>query len=160
MGADIPGIGLQPNGSLTVARTEGERKVMEEFAQHPEAVQRSTAYLHPDEVVALNPALRGEITGGLHCAEDTVVEPRRVLGAMRSYLTETERGSYEFHPGRRVVRLEEHAVVDAAGARWEADLVIVATGAAFDQLEGAGVLAPRLRRVRLQMMETLPFDGC
>ena len=86
-----------------------------------------------------------------------MVEPRKVLGAMRSDLT--ERGSYVFHPRCRAVRLEEHAIVDVAGARWEADLVIVATGAAFDQLEGTERLAARLRRVRLQMMETVPFAG-
>ena len=35
----------------------------------------------------------------------------------------------------------------------------MATGAAFDQLEGTDAVAGRVRRVRLQMMETLPFDG-
>jgi FAD dependent oxidoreductase TIGR03364 len=157
IGADIPGLGFRASGSLTVARTEGERKVMEEFAHHPDAAERSTTYLSPDEVVSLNPAVQGEIAGGLHCAQDAAVEPRLALGAMRSHLS--ARGSYAYHPGRRVVRMDAHALVDAAGTRWEADLVIVATGAAFDHLEGTERLAARLRRVRLQMMETEPLAG-
>ena len=36
---------------------------------------------------------------------------------------------------------------------------IVATGAAFDHLAGTERLAARLRRVRLQMLETEPFAG-
>ena len=35
--------------------------------------------------------------------------------------------------------------------------MVVATGAAYDHLPGTGALAARLRRVRLQMLETAPF---
>jgi FAD dependent oxidoreductase TIGR03364 len=155
VGEDIPGLGFRATGSLTVARTEGERKVMEEFAHHADAAERSTTYLSPDELVALNPAVQGDVAGGLHCAHDAVVEPRLALSAMRSYLL--ARGSYAYHPGRRVVGMEAQAVVDATGQRWEADLVIVASGAAFDHLPGSERIAARLRRVRLQMMETAPL---
>jgi glycine/D-amino acid oxidase-like deaminating enzyme len=131
--------------------------VMEEFAHHPDAAARGIAYVTPDEVSALNPAVRSKITGGLHCTEDAVVEPRLALGAMRDHLS--ARGSYAFHPGRRVVGMEDHCVVDAAGTRWDADLIVVATGAAFDHLPGTERLAAQLRRVRLQMLETAPYDG-
>ncbi len=46
---------------------------MEEFADHPDAASRSIAYVDPEGVVALNPAVQGDIAGGL------------TLGAMRSY---------------------------------------------------------------------------
>jgi FAD dependent oxidoreductase TIGR03364 len=152
---DAPGIGFRANGSLTVAFTEGERKVMESFAQHPDAADRSISFLEPEQVVAVNPAVRGEITGGLHCADDAVVEPRQALGALRSYLL--AQGGYTFHAGRRVVGIEEQAMVDVTGTRWEADLLVVATGAAFDHLPGTEHVWARLCRVRLQMMETAPF---
>jgi FAD dependent oxidoreductase TIGR03364 len=155
VGADIPGLGFRATGSLTVARTEGERKVMEEFAHHADAAERSITYLSPDELVARNPAVLGDVVGGLHCSQDAVVEPRPALGAMRSCLL--ARGSYAYHPGCRVVGLEPQAVVDVSGTRWEADLVVVATGATFDHLPGAERIAARLRRVRLQMMETAPL---
>jgi FAD dependent oxidoreductase TIGR03364 len=157
VGADVPGVGFRATGSLTLARTDGERKVMEEFAQQPDAAERSTTYLTPDEIVGLNPAVRGDVVGALHCTQDAVVEPRLALGALRNHLL--ARGSYAYHPGCRVVSLEAHAVVDISGTRWEADLVVVATGAAFDHLPGTERLAARLRRVRLQMMETAPYAG-
>ena len=87
LGTAIAGIGFRPTGSLTVARTDAERTVMEEFAHHPDAGQRSIDFVDAEGVVALNPAVRGEVAGGLHCAQDAVVEPRLMLGAMRDYLT-------------------------------------------------------------------------
>ena len=51
------------------------------------------------------------------------------------------RRAYRFHPGRRVVGVEAQALVDAAGTRWEGDLVVVATGAAYDHLPGTEQLA-------------------
>jgi FAD dependent oxidoreductase TIGR03364 len=157
IGADVPGIGFRPAGSLTVALSDGERKVMEEFAHHPDAADRSITFLEPEEVRALNPAVGGDILGALHCREDAIVEPRLTLGALRGYLQ--AKGTYAFHPRRRVVGLEDHALVDVSGTRWEADLVVVATGAAYDHLPGTEAVAARLRRVRLQMLETAPFSG-
>jgi FAD dependent oxidoreductase TIGR03364 len=153
---EAPGIGFRPNGSITVAQTEGERKVMEEFAFHPDAARRAITFLEPHELTARNPAVKGEVLGGLHCAVDATVEPRRTLGALRTYL-QTHAG-YKFHPGRRAIDLDEGSVTDTKGTRWPADLVIVAPGAAFDHLPAAEHLSARLRRVRLQMLETEPFD--
>jgi FAD dependent oxidoreductase TIGR03364 len=155
--ADVPGIGFRPSGSLTLATTDGERKVMEEFAARTDAAARAITYVDPDEVVALNPAVGGEVAGGLHCTGDAVVEPRRALGALRDHLT--ARGSYAFHPGRRVHGVEDHALVDSSGTRWDADLIVLATGAAFDQLPGTEQVEARVRRVRLQMLETEPYAG-
>jgi FAD dependent oxidoreductase TIGR03364 len=153
--ADAPGIGFRANGSITVALTDGERKVMEEFAQHPDAEQRGITFFEPDQVRAANPAVTGDIAAGLHCGHDAVVEPRRALGALRAYLESHD--GYAFHPGRRVVDLDVQAAIDHTGTRWEADLVVVATGAAYDHLPGTEHLATNLRRVRLQMLETEPF---
>jgi FAD dependent oxidoreductase TIGR03364 len=163
---EVPGIGFRPSGSLTLATTDGERKVMEEFAAHVDAAARSITYVDPDEVVALNPAVRGEVTGGLYCPADAIVEPRRALGALRDYLSGLSgdsglsgSGTYAFHPRTRVHRVEDHALVDTTGTRWEADLIVLATGAGFDQLPGTERAAARVRRVRLQMLETEPYPS-
>jgi len=156
MATDVPGIGFRPDGSLTVAMTEGERTVMEAFAHHPDAEPRGITFLEPAQVAARNPAVGGDTLGALSCQLDAVVEPRRALGALCQYLV--ARGSYAFHPGRRIVALDDQAVIDATGTRWDADLVVVATGAAFDHLPGTESLASGLRRVRLQMLETEPFE--
>jgi FAD dependent oxidoreductase TIGR03364 len=142
--------------SLTVACREAERAVMETFARHPDAAARGITFLEPDEVKACNPAVAGDVEGALHCAEDAVVEPRQVPGALQTHLTRTAPDRYQFHPGRRVVALEPHTAVDARGSRWRGELVVVATGAAYDHLSGTEAHAAQLRRVRLQMLETAP----
>lgn len=157
VGSIVPDIGFRPAGSLTLASNDGERKVMEEFAALPDAAARSITYVDPAQVVALNPAVRGDVAGGLHCGLDAVVEPRCALGALRNHLSTL--GSYTYHPGRRVVAVEDHALVDTAGTRWEADLIVLATGAAFDHLPGTERVGARVRRVRLQMLETQAYAG-
>jgi FAD dependent oxidoreductase TIGR03364 len=157
IGAAVPGVGFRPMSSLTVAGDRTASAVMEAFARHPDAAARSISFLEPDEVRACNPAVRGDVAGALHCAEDAVVEPRLALGALRAHLAAVHGERYRFHPGRRVVAAEPHALVDTMGTRWEGDLVVLATGAAYDHLPGSGPVAARLRRVRLQMLQTAPF---
>ena len=158
VGGEAPGIGFRAVGSLTVACDGAAREVMRAFARHADATARGISFLEPDEVRACNPAVGGDIEGALHCARDAVVEPRLALGALRTHLdAKAGPDRYRFHPRRRVVATDANAVVDSTGRRWEGDLVIVATGAAYDHLPGTGELAERLRRVRLQMIETAPF---
>jgi FAD dependent oxidoreductase TIGR03364 len=160
VGTVVPDVGFRPTGSLTVATTAPERSVMEAFADHPDAAARAITFLEPDEVRARNPAVRGDVTGALQCELDAVVEPRRAPNALRAYLGATSGGRYRFHPSRRVSLTAPRAAVDTSGTRWEGDLVVIATGAAYDHLPAAAPLAGRLRRVRLQMFETHPFAAC
>jgi FAD dependent oxidoreductase TIGR03364 len=159
VGARVPAVGFRGAGSLTVATTAAERFVMQEFARSTEAKERSTVFLEPDEIRRVNPAVRGDVTGALFCELDAVVEPRLVPDALRDHLATEAPERYRFHPGRRVTETAAGAVVDASGERWEGDLVVVATGSAYDQLPAAVPLASRLRRVRLQMFETDPYPG-
>jgi len=158
VGAEVPGIGFRAAGSLTVAVNGAEREVMQAFAHHADADARGISFLDPGEVRERNPAVAGAVEGALYCTRDAVVEPRLTLGALRVHLDASAGPDrYRFHPGRRVVATEAKAVLDSTGTRWEGDLVVVATGAAYDHLPGTGALAARLRRVRLQMLETAPF---
>jgi FAD dependent oxidoreductase TIGR03364 len=153
----VPGIGFRPMTSLTIAGDAAARAVMEEFAEGPDAAARGVTFLSPAEVRACNPAVRGDIEGALHCVEDAVVEPRLALGALRAHLSEAHAGRYRFHPRCRVVRAEPQTLVDTTGRRWEGDVVVLATGASYDHLPGTASMATRLRRVRLQMLETAAF---
>jgi FAD dependent oxidoreductase TIGR03364 len=159
VGARVPDVGFRPSGSLTVATTSAERVVMTAFARLPDAAARSISFLEPDEVRARNPAVTGDVAGALHCELDAIVEPRRAPAALRAHLAAEAPDRYRFHPGRRVTGTAPGGVVDASGTRWEGDVVVLATGAAYDHLPAAVPLAARLRRVRLQMFETEPFRG-
>ena len=137
IGALAPGIGFRPMSSLTVAtdaaaprRHGGVRR------STPTPRRAASPSSEPDEVRACNPAVRGDIEGALHCTEDAVVEPRLALGALRAHLAATHGDRYRFHPGCRVVGAEPHALVDTTGTRWEGDLAVLATGAAYDHLPG------------------------
>ncbi len=157
IGRRVPEIGFRPTGSLTVAATPVERFVMQVFSRSPDAKERSIVFLEPDEVSNRNPAVCGDTAGALFCELDAVVEPRLALQALRDHLAAQAPQRYRFHPGRHVTDTAPGAVLDASGRRWEGDVVIVATGAAYDHLPAALPLASRLRRVRLQMFETGPY---
>ena len=103
---------------------------MAEFAAHPDAAARSITYVDPGEAASLNPAVHGDIAGGLHCGADAIVEPRS--RARRTSELCLDARLVHVPPRPAVVAIEDHALVDTGGTRWEADLVVVATGAAFD----------------------------
>jgi FAD dependent oxidoreductase TIGR03364 len=157
IGAEVPGVAFRANGSLTVATSEPERAVMMEYAQTTEAADRAVSFLEPDQVRACNPAVAGDVAGALHCRADGVVEPRKAPGALREHLAQRAPERYRFHPCRRVNAVETHGVRDTTGTQWSGDLVVVATGAAYDHLPATAAFASQLRRVRLQMFETAPY---
>jgi FAD dependent oxidoreductase TIGR03364 len=155
IGGRIPGVGFRPAGSLTLLRTPREVAVAEQAATAADAPRRGFELLEPDQVRALNPALRGKFLAGLHCSRDAAVESRQALPAIRSHLAQT--GRYEFVPGTEARSVHGCVVRDDSGRRYEGDLVLVCPGAAHGGLarEIAGDLP--VRRVRLQMMQTEPL---
>jgi FAD dependent oxidoreductase TIGR03364 len=156
LGAEIPGIGFRPAGSITLLRTPGELAVAEEVVARADAECRGFTLLGPADVRALNPALRGRYLAGLHCAHDAAVESRQALPAMREHMSAS--GRYTFVPRTEARSVTGTAVVDDHGITHGGDLVLVCAGAAHGGLvrEIAGELP--LRRVRLQMMQTEPLD--
>jgi FAD dependent oxidoreductase TIGR03364 len=168
--AEAPGTGFRTAGSLTIATSAAELAVMRAAIALPDAKQREFELLTPDAVRSVNPALGGEFLGGLYCRADAIVEPRVTLPALRAALAGP---SYEWRPGREAVEVGPHGVRDQRGDWHRGDLVVLCSGANFTGLAGphliaSGALAadsapgsePRgLRRVRLQMLQTLPFAG-
>jgi FAD dependent oxidoreductase TIGR03364 len=156
IGAEVPGVGFRPDGSLTVAQDPGELAVLEAVAAGPDAAARRFRMLEPADVPVVNPAVRGSVLGALHCVRDAIVEPRRVLPALRAAMA--ERGGYSFVGGRTAVEAEPGRVTDHTGAEWNADLTIVCPGAAHAGVAARWLAAAPLRRCRLQMMQTVPLD--
>jgi FAD dependent oxidoreductase TIGR03364 len=168
LSTDVPGTGFRPAGSLTIASSDTEQRVLEEAAKLPDAVERDFELLSPAAVREANPGLRGELRGGLLCRADAIVEPRLALPALRAYLSRDP--GYLWLPGREVIGVEPGQVLDQAGTWHRGDLVVLCTGASFTGVAGphlhaSGALASLsadgtgLRRVRLQMLQTAPFAG-
>ena len=106
---------------------------------------------------ALNPAVRGEVEGALFCERDAVVEPGAVLPAIHTHLQ--SRGGYEFLAGRNVVDVDGSGLIDHTGERHHADLVVLATGDAYNGIAADHFAGSALRRCRLQMCQTAPFPA-
>lgn len=150
-----PGLSVRSTGSLTVARDESELAVLEQAARLPDAATRQFELLEPALARKVNPALRGTMAGALWCRADAVVEPRRVLGALRRQLLAT--GRYTWLPGRQVVDVADGAVRDDRGEWHRGDLVALCTGATHTGPAAPALGAGSVRRVRLQMFETEPL---
>ncbi len=159
------GVGFRPDGSVTVAGDDSELALMSEAAARPDAPSRGFELLDASGVRQVNPAVKGEIAGGLWCRGDAIVEPGSVLGALRGTLEST--GRYRWLPGRQAVEVRSGAggdaagptVIDHTGAPHQGSLVVLCIG---DRLSGIGgrigaeLADAPLRRCRLQMMETAP----
>jgi FAD dependent oxidoreductase TIGR03364 len=162
LGAKVPGLGFRAAGSLTLATSDAELSLLKEAAARPDAEHRGFELLDAAAVRAVNPALRGEFAGGLHCRLDAIVEPRQVLPALRGYLGTRGQGKskYEWLPGREVTEIAPNAVRDHTGAWHRCDLVILCPGAAHTGIAGRYLArSGGVRRVRLQMMQTAPLDA-
>ena len=132
-------------------------RLLKEAVALPDAVQRDFELLDPRAVRSANPALRGELAGGLLCRADAIVEPRQVLPALRGHLAGE---NYEWLPGREVTEIVPNAVRDHTGAWHQCDLVILCPGASFTGVVGRylrSLARDGVRRVRLQMMQTAPL---
>ncbi len=154
--AEVPGVGFRPHGSLTIARTQDELAVMRAAAAQPDAVVRETTLLRADEVREVNPAVRGAVLGGLLCRRDAIVEPRLVPGALRTFLQAT--GRYTWLPLHEAVEYADHGVRDQHGTWHRGDKVVLCTGASYRGIAGPHLGSAPLRRVRLQMMQTAPYE--
>ncbi|MBF6097166.1 TIGR03364 family FAD-dependent oxidoreductase [Nocardia cyriacigeorgica] len=159
IGGRVPGVGFRPAGSLTLVRTPAELAVAEAAAAGPTAAQRGFELLEPEQVRALNPALRGKFLAGLHCSADAAVESRQALPALRAYMEAT--GRYTFYAATEARTVEDTSggavVRDDLGRTFAADLVLVCAGAAHTGLTRDLVGTLPVRRVRLQMMQTAPL---
>jgi len=147
-------IGLRTCGSLLLARTPEEAALVEQACAQPDAGTRGLSLVSADEARRLNPALAGEFACALYCELDAVIEPRRVLPALRGLAAAA--GAYAFLPGRTIVETGEARVRDHHGDVHEGDLVLVCTGAALELYGADRVASAQLRTIRLQMAETAP----
>ncbi len=155
VGRDVPATGFRANGSMTLASSESELKVLQATAARGDASDRGLSILEREQVRSLNPGLRGDFLAGLHCCLDAAVEPRLTLGALREWLYRS--GRYEFVTPREIVDVEDHAVTDHTGTRHPAELVVICVGAIGGGPLGGLFEGTQLQRVRLHMAETEPL---
>lgn len=154
-------ISVRATGSLYLASTDLEQAVLQEFAQ-----QFGTEYgshsLEPREVLDRYPFVRASYCrGGLLFPDDLALEPPVMLRRLIPYLVEG--GGVRYVPHTTVVGVESSeqgcTVVDAAGARYVADQILVCTGADYRTLFPEMFRSSGLQICKLQMLRTVPVSG-
>ena len=154
-------IGARAPGSLYVASTELERRVLDEFARMYGA-NYNCAYLDADEARYRYPFIQASYcVGALLFPDDLTLEPRRMLRQLIPYLT--QQGLLDYAPHTSVVAVEASGqgclVRDARGHSYAADRVIVCGGADCTTLFPTLLERSGLRLCKLQMMRTVPRPG-
>jgi FAD dependent oxidoreductase TIGR03364 len=148
-----PGLTLRPSGSIVVATSDQVLSVMAGIAKYPDAERRGWELMDANQVREANPGIQGDITGGLYCSQDAVVEPELVLSELRAICEEFEGFSYK--PGQEILSVDEvgGSAIAASrfGERFEADYCIVVPGADHSTLFPEVLKAAPLRKVFLQM---------
>jgi FAD dependent oxidoreductase TIGR03364 len=153
----VPGVGFRANGSLTLLNNDDEMRVAERAAAREDAAAREFELLSHDKVLERNPALGGKFEAGLYCGRDAAVESRVALGALREWMVGT--GRYEYMPGREVTGMADYQVTDHRGDHHRGDQVWLCVGATLSGFAAELFEDEPLRRVRLNMAETEPFEG-
>lgn len=157
---DAENLDFRANGSLTIARSAAELRVVEESMRLGDSATRGWELLSPSEARKLNPALQGDFLGALYCSQDAVVEPATVLSSIRAYLERSD--SYTWVPNADVVGVVEIGLGVSAetadGRAFPGDWAIVCPGADHKSIFAGAFSQAPLRRVRLQMFSTEPFD--
>lgn len=154
-------ITVNQTGSLYVASTELERRVLEEFAQL-HATNYASTYLEAGEALRRYDFLQGSYCqGALFFPDDLVIDPQRMLRQLIPHLVEQK--LFEYHPRTLVVAIEPTgqgcAVRDARGNVFTADRVFLCNGTEYRTLFPAHFASSPLQICKLQMMRTVPQPG-
>lgn len=157
--SDVRDLSLRANGSLTIARTAAEVKVMEQSMALPDADARGWQLLTAEEARQINPAVRGTFEAALYCSKDAAVEPAHLLHNIRHHLLAHD--NYTWVPNTEIVDVNEGpngpVAFAATGEMFHGDFALVCPGADHKRLFGAQLAEAPIRRVRLQMMSTVPL---
>ena len=149
------GFECRPCGSLFLAHQEDERRVLEEFlAREAARPGRDLRLLSPDEVASEVPMVhREELQCALWSGSELGIDPREAVPRLLAWLI---RESGLVREQATAIRIEGNCAQVADGRAFEADRIIVCTGADIDilypgLLERSGVV-----KCKLQMVRTAP----
>lgn len=150
---DHPTLTFRPTGSIVVAKTDVELEVMANLAERPDAPQRQWELLDRDGAREINPALQGDIVGGLYCGQDAAVEPESVLTELRAEAQSFS--GFTWVPGTEIIDvIEEEGEVRAVsrgGVSYHGDYAIVVPGADHHTLFGSRLATAPLKKTYVQM---------
>lgn len=136
-------------GSLHLAYHPDEWQVLQELyeAYHKE---RPLQLLGKQDVIRRSDGVNEDgLIGGLYSADEVIVNPKRAIAAIPEYLEATYKTTLHFN--RCVSRIESQAVY-CGKEKYEADLIVVCSGADFETLYPELFSSLPITKCKLQMM--------
>jgi FAD dependent oxidoreductase TIGR03364 len=146
------GIYANPCGSLLPFYTPEEQAVVEEFYQAKQPSGYQIDLLSPQSTLKqcelVNPK---NLRGGLWSETEVIVDPREAIARLPIYLQ--AKYGVEFHFGKTVTAIQA-PYLQVAGEQWQADKILICSGADFETLYPALFQANQLTKCKLQMLRT------
>lgn len=141
-------------GSLHVAHEDDEAQVLREFAERD---GRPLELLQPAQVMDRFPAINPVgLKLAMFSPSEVQVDPRVVIGTLPGFLK--QRYGVDFAFESRVLRYDAPRVETVSGD-YQADRLLICTGADFRELAPKAFADSGLVACKLQMMRTSPMPG-
>ncbi|MFN8473544.1 MAG: TIGR03364 family FAD-dependent oxidoreductase [Anaerolineae bacterium] len=151
-------LGVRATGSLYVASSETENRVLQEFAQIYGADYRCEYLAAADALYRYHFIRPSYCTGALVFADDLSLDPRVLLARFIPFMTDTLPVEYLPHTNVTSVKAagDHCAVRTANGKTYIAERVVVCSGAEHRTLFPEVFAQSGLEVCKLQMMRTIP----
>ncbi|MBS1606741.1 MAG: TIGR03364 family FAD-dependent oxidoreductase [Bacteroidetes bacterium] len=149
---------LEPQGSLHLAYQPDEWQVLQELCAGFEKEGRPVKLLDARGVKAMSGAVVTDgLLGGLHSADEVIVDPREAIAALPGWLS--EQYGVEFFWGKCVSYISDQIVYIGNDEEHEADLVFICNGADFETLYPEHFAEQPVTKCKLQMMRLVAQPG-
>jgi FAD dependent oxidoreductase TIGR03364 len=139
----------EETGSLHLAYTDLENEVIGEYVQAMQDI-KSAYHLSPEQTKAKSPAavVKG-LKGALWTEDELIVDPRQAVWQIAAFLESLDNVSFEWNTA--IQEIIENKVFSGKSS-WEADLIIVCSGADFETLYPELFSKTEITKCKLQMM--------
>lgn len=157
--AEDSGIWYEETGSLHLAHNAEEWNVLQELYDIFKSEGRNVLLLDKDQVhLQYDYVNTNNLLGGLYSADEMLVDPREAIAAIPAYLEDTY--DVEFYWNKCVHKVSERTVYIGQEEAYEADIVIVCSGADFETLYPEEFARLPITKCKLQMQRSAPLaDG-
>lgn len=153
------GIWYEETGSLHLAYNTEEWNVLQELYDIFKSEGRSVLLLDKDQVsTQYHYVHTNNLIGGLYSADEMLVDPREAIAAIPAYLE--DKYDVEFYWSSCVSYVSEQTVYIGLEDSYEADIIIVCSGADFETLYPDEFAQLPITKCKLQMQRSAPLaDG-
>lgn len=143
------GLWYSEAGSLHLAHHPLEATAMQEIAAVYEQ-ERRTVWLNKAQTIAASPAANPQdVLGSLWSPTEMILESRVAIAAIALWLQEAHAVRFHFNTAITAV---DGPVVFSGKQKWQADLILVCSGADFETLFPEAFAATAITKCKLQMM--------